>query len=63
MGSMSIGHWIIVLVIILVLFGTKKLANIGSDLGSAIKGFKKGLNEGDPQKLDADKPGDKQDGA
>ena len=35
MGSMSIGHWLIVLVIILVLFGTKKLANIGSDLGSA----------------------------
>ena len=63
MGSMSIGHWLIVLVIILVLFGTKKLANIGSDLGSAIKGFKKGLNEGEAQKLDADKPGEKNDGA
>ena len=63
MGSMSIGHWIIVLVIILVLFGTKKLANIGSDLGSAIKGFKKGLNEGEPGKLDADKPDEKKDGA
>ena len=63
MGSMSIGHWLIVLVIILVLFGTKKLANIGSDLGSAIKGFKKGLNDGEPQKLDAEKADEKKNGA
>ena len=53
MGSLSIGHWLIVLVIVLVIFGTKKLRNIGSDLGGAVKGFKdgmKGEGEGDPLK-------------
>ena len=43
MGSFSIWHWLIVLVIILLLFGTKKLGNMGSDLGKAIKGFKEGM--------------------
>ena len=43
MGSFSIWHWIIVLVIVLVIFGTKKLRNIGSDLGGAVKGFKDGM--------------------
>ena len=43
MGSFSITHWIIVLVIVLVIFGTKKIRNIGSDLGSAVKGFKDGM--------------------
>ena len=43
MGTFSIWHWLIVLVIILLLFGTKKLGNMGSDLGKAIKGFKDGL--------------------
>jgi len=43
MGSFSIWHWLIVLVIILLLFGTKKLAGMGSDLGKAIKGFKEGM--------------------
>jgi len=43
MGTFSIWHWLIVLVIILLLFGTKKLGNIGSDLGKAIKGFKDGV--------------------
>jgi sec-independent protein translocase protein TatA len=47
MGSMSIWHWLIVLVIILLVFGTKKLRNIGSDLGGAVKGFKEGVKEGD----------------
>jgi sec-independent protein translocase protein TatA len=46
MGSMSIWHWLIVLVIIMLIFGTKKLRNIGSDLGGAVKGFKEGVKEG-----------------
>jgi sec-independent protein translocase protein TatA len=46
MGSMSIWHWLIVLVIIMLVFGTKKLKNIGADLGSAVKGFKEGVKEG-----------------
>jgi sec-independent protein translocase protein TatA len=45
MGSMSIWHWIIVLVIVALIFGTKKLVNIGSDLGSAVKNFKKGMQD------------------
>ncbi|MER2551904.1 MAG: Sec-independent protein translocase subunit TatA [Thauera sp.] len=47
MGSFSIWHWLIVLVIVLLVFGTKKLRNIGSDLGGAVKGFKEGIKEGD----------------
>ena len=46
MGSMSIWHWLIVLVIIMLVFGTKKLRNIGTDLGGAVKGFKEGVKEG-----------------
>ncbi len=45
MGSFSVWHWLIVLVIVLVVFGTKKLRNIGSDLGGAVKGFKEGMKE------------------
>ncbi len=47
MGSFSIWHWLIVLVIVLLVFGTKKLRNMGSDLGGAVKGFKDGMKEGD----------------
>ena len=47
MGSLSIWHWLIVLAIVVLVFGTGKLKNMGSDLGGAIKGFKKGRNEGD----------------
>lgn len=47
MGSFSIWHWLIVLVIVMLVFGTKKLRNIGSDLGGAVKGFKEGMREGD----------------
>jgi len=47
MGSMSIWHWLIVLVIIMLVFGTKKLRNIGTDLGGAVRGFKEGVKEGD----------------
>ena len=43
MGSLSIWHWLIVLLIVILIFGTKKLRNIGSDLGGAVKGFKEGM--------------------
>lgn len=46
MGSFSIWHWLIVLLIVVMVFGTKKLKNIGTDLGSAVKGFKDGLKDG-----------------
>ncbi|MFA5520772.1 MAG: Sec-independent protein translocase subunit TatA [Castellaniella sp.] len=45
MGSFSIWHWLIVLVIVALVFGTKKLRNMGEDLGSAVKGFKKGMSD------------------
>ena len=51
MGSFSIWHWLIVLVIVLLIFGTKKLRNMGADLGGAVKGFKDGMKgEGDAAK-------------
>ena len=43
MGSFSIWHWLIVLIIVMLVFGTKKLGNIGLDLGKAVKGFKDGM--------------------
>jgi len=46
MGSFSIWHWLIVLIIVMLVFGTKKLKNIGTDLGSAVKGFKEGMRDG-----------------
>ncbi len=46
MGSFSIWHWLIVLVIVVLVFGTKKLKNIGQDLGGAVKGFKDGMKQG-----------------
>ena len=52
MGSMSIWHWLIVLVIIMLVFGTKKLRNIGSDLGGAVRGFKEGVKEGEKSVAD-----------
>jgi sec-independent protein translocase protein TatA len=50
MGSFSIWHWLIVLVVVVLIFGTKKLRNIGQDLGGAVKGFKEGMKtaESDP---------------
>ncbi|RKP45745.1 Sec-independent protein translocase subunit TatA [Pararobbsia silviterrae] len=45
MGSLSIWHWLIVLLIVALVFGTKKLRNIGTDLGGAVKGFKEGMRE------------------
>ena len=46
MGSFSIWHWLIVLLIVVMVFGTKKLKNMGSDLGGAVKGFKDGMTDG-----------------
>lgn len=46
MGSFSIWHWLIVLLVVVLIFGTKKLKNIGTDLGSAVKGFKDGVKTG-----------------
>ena len=56
MGSFSIWHWLIVLVIIMLVFGTKKLRNIGTDLGGAVKGFKDGVKEGSAGGPDAAQP-------
>jgi sec-independent protein translocase protein TatA len=47
MGSFSIWHWLIVLVVVVLIFGTKKLRNLGTDLGSAVKGFKEGMKTED----------------
>ena len=53
MGSFSIWHWLVVLAIVVIIFGTKKLRNIGSDLGGAIKNFKDSMNtEGESAKTD-----------
>jgi sec-independent protein translocase protein TatA len=54
MGSFSIWHWLIVLLIVVLVFGTKKLKNIGEDLGGAVKGFKEGMKGNE----DAPKPAD-----
>lgn len=47
MGSFSIWHWLIVLLVVLLIFGTKKLRNMGADLGAAVKGFKQGMRDED----------------
>ncbi|HEY0334856.1 MAG TPA: Sec-independent protein translocase subunit TatA [Stenotrophomonas sp.] len=47
MGSFSIWHWLIVLVIVLLVFGTKRLTSGAKDLGSAVKEFKKGMHDDD----------------
>jgi sec-independent protein translocase protein TatA len=47
MGSFSIWHWLIVLVVVVLIFGTRKLRNLGTDLGSAVKGFKDGMKTED----------------
>ncbi|MGQ0654318.1 MAG: Sec-independent protein translocase subunit TatA [Betaproteobacteria bacterium] len=57
MGSFSIWHWLIVLVIVMLVFGTKKLRNIGTDLGGAVRGFKDGMREGGEKPADAAAPG------
>ena len=54
MGSLSIWHWLIVLVVVLLVFGTKKLRNLGSDLGGAVKGFKEGMKEAGSEQVGTD---------
>lgn len=65
MGSFSIWHWLIVLVVVIAIFGTKKLRNVGSDLGAAVKGFKDDMKDGSsdapavpPQQVTANKVND-----
>ena len=53
MGGLSIWHWLIVLVIVVLVFGTKRLGNVGKDLGEAVKGFKKGMQDEDDKKPSA----------
>ncbi len=61
MGSFSIWHWLIVLLVVVLVFGTKKLKTLGSDLGGAVKGFKEGMKDGGaeasaPVQKSADEP-------
>ena len=56
MGSFSIWHWLIVLLVVVLIFGTKKLKNIGADLGGAVKGFKDGVKSGGDGTSDANSP-------
>ena len=53
MGSLSIWHWLIVLVIVMLIFGTKKLRNMGADLGGAVRGFKDGIKDADGKPADS----------
>ena len=57
MGGLSLWHWLIVLVIVVLVFGTKRLKNVGQDLGEAVKGFKKGMNDHEDQAKLASKIG------
>ena len=61
MGTLSIWHWLIVLAIVVLIFGTKKLRNLGGDVGGAIKNFKTAMREGEAEagKSDAPPPVDK----
>jgi sec-independent protein translocase protein TatA len=56
MGSFSIWHWLIVLVVVILIFGTKKLGNIGADLGKAMKGFKDGMKSDESKDAKAEIP-------
>ena len=56
MGSLSIWHWLIVLLIVVLVFGTSKLKNMGKGLGGAVKGFKEGLKEGEEAAKPAEAP-------
>lgn len=53
MGSFSIWHWLIVLLVVVLIFGTKKLRNLGQDLGGAVKGFKEGMKGDEDSKATA----------
>lgn len=56
MGSFSIWHWLVVLVIVVLIFGTSKLKNMGKDLGGAVKGFKEGMKEAEAEAKTETKP-------
>ncbi|GAB1826366.1 Sec-independent protein translocase subunit TatA [uncultured Turicimonas sp.] len=56
MGSFSIWHWLVVLVIVVLIFGTSKLKNMGKDLGGAVKGFKEGMKEAEAEAKAETKP-------
>jgi sec-independent protein translocase protein TatA len=56
MGSFSIWHWLIVLLVVVLIFGTKKLKNMGTDLGSAVHGFKEGVKGGSQGPAEGDVP-------
>ena len=57
MGSFSIWHWLIVLVIVMLVFGTKKLGSMGGDIGKAVKGFKDGVKGEDDKPVPPAAPG------
>jgi sec-independent protein translocase protein TatA len=59
MGSLSIWHWLIVLAIVVLIFGTKKLRTLGGDLGSAIKNFKGAMKDGEGEQGKPELPSDK----
>ena len=64
MGGLSIWHWLIVLAIVVLIFGTKKLRNVGSDLGAAVKNFRSAMKEGEAEEskgADAPPPVEKKD--
>ncbi len=56
MGSFSIWHWLIVLLVVVLIFGTKKLRNLGTDLGSAVKGFKDGMKSEEDKNVKTEIP-------
>lgn len=49
MGGLSLTHWLVVLVVVVLIFGTKRLRNVGQDLGEAVKGFRKGMRDGEAE--------------
>lgn len=56
MGGFSLWHWLIVLLVVVLVFGTKKLRNVGEDLGSAVRGFKEGMKGEEEEKQNEGKP-------
>jgi len=56
MGGLSIWHWLIVLLVVVLIFGTKKLRNIGADLGNAVRGFKEGMKGGEAEEKQPEVP-------
>ena len=56
MGTMSWLHWLVILLIVVIVFGTKKLRNIGEDLGGAVKGFKEGMRDATADNKQAENP-------